>query len=216
MAQVDHYGLHWAGPVGWLLQGRKGSNFIGFRDECPFEPPRTVCNHLIPAAAPVPDRVHWAQFLELLLDPLVQAMLPVPGGPTTRAFYLPDPHDELVLHLTCLSRLSSPIKPVVWPVSMLGTKGAIEREMQSTNVQPLVITQMSLGDQGLIDLIAKTSAYAPRTVILTGLPDMVARVPMKRLTTEIAQVDLRQLMVLPLENIGAAVLRKHSRKEAIQ
>lgn len=53
---TDHYGIHWDGSVAWLVQGRKGSNFVGLKGQCPFQVQGGMCNHMVPTAAPIPDR----------------------------------------------------------------------------------------------------------------------------------------------------------------
>ena len=171
-----------------------------------------MCNHLVPVAAPVPDKFHWEFFKKISDDPLVNAMLPAPRGPKDRVFYLEDPYDDLNLYLSCLSRLSSPIKSVMRPAWMVKPDQA-EFEMGRTNIQPWILTQVTMKEQDLVTKIAKSSAYLPRTVILTGKPEVVVTSPMKRITTDIRSIELQNLISQPLENIGAMILRRFARKE---
>lgn len=214
MIQVDHYGLHFDGAVPWLLQGRGGSNFVGLNKKTPFFTKGTMCNHLIPLAAPVPDRVHWEFFQSIARDPLVKAMLPIPHLPEDRAFFFEDPYDDLILYLSCLSRFSSPIKPIVKPAWMV-KETDIEFEMSRTNVQPWVITKIGPKNQGMVTKIAEASLILPRTVILTGHPDVIVTSPMKRCETSIRDIHLDDLISKPIENLGATVLRRFARKEVI-
>lgn len=214
MPQVEHYGLFWDGPVAWLLQGRGGSNFVGLREKTPFRVAGGMCNHLIPPAAPIPDRIHWEKFLEIVNDPLVRAMLPIPRPEGSRAFFVEDPYNDLAFHLASLSRLSSPIKGVVRPLWTVKVKD-LEKELSSTNVQPLVLTQAEPKGQPVVDAIGDFSMMLPRTTILTGRGDMVVQKPMQRITTQIRNFDIEDLLTLPMENIGAAVLRRHARNEPI-
>ena len=215
MIQVDNYGVHWDGPVAWLLQGRSGSNFVGLGQKCPFEIRGGVCNHMIVGTSPVPDRVHWVAFEKLLQDPLVRAMLPIPGDVDRKSFFVSDPGDTLALYLSTLSRLSSPIRTPVRPIWVIDRRTEIERALRSTNVQPWIVTQVSQKNQALVDMIAKSADYFPRTVIMTGGGDVVVPRNVHRIETKIGETSLADLLMLPLETLGAAVLRKYARKEPI-
>lgn len=215
MTQVDHYGLHFDSRISWLLQGRGGTNFVGLKKQCPFIVKGVgMCNHLIPAAAPIPDRVHWEFFQDIVTDPLVQAMLPIPRPSTQRAYFVEDPHDDLNILISCLSRFSSPIRSVLKPAWMLAME-EIEQQMGTTNIQPWVITQATPKQQKIVSHVAKASPYMPRTVVVTGNRDIVVNDPMMRLETKIRDVNLETLISMPLENIGAMILRRVSRKEKI-
>jgi hypothetical protein len=206
---VPCYGLHQEKNIWWLVQGRGSSNFLGLKDDVPFEGPKRACNHLIPAAAPVPDRIQWERFLEYFNDPLVQAMLPLPGK---RGVFLTDPEDTLGLLLITLSRLSSPITSIVKPAWML-TEGVLKREQQASNIQPLVLIQCTPKQQRLVDQIASGINYQPRPMVLTGDENVIISAPMERITTRIKQLD--DLMTLPLENIGAFILRRYARRDPL-
>jgi hypothetical protein len=213
--QVDHYGLHFDGAIPWLVQGRGGSNFVGLAKQSPFViKGGGMCNHLIPLAAPVPDRVHWEFFQKIATDPLVNAMLPIPREPHERAYFFEDPYDDLNLYISCLSRLSSPIRSVLKPAWMI-KPSEVTFQMERTNIQPWIITQATPREQETISRIAKASSYLPRTAIVTGKPEVVATPPMRRSETKIRDINLETLVSQPLENIGAMVLRRFSRKEDI-
>lgn len=214
MHQVEHYGLHWDGPVAWLVQGRGGNNFVGLKAQVPFHVKSGMCNHLIPAAAPNPDRIHWEKFLTVFGDPLVQAMLPLPRPPGKTMFYVNDPEGEMTLHLSLFSRLSSPIQAVVKPAGNVKVRD-LEKDLSQSNLQPLVLVQASAGTQAVVDAIAQFSMILPRTVIIAGSPDVVMSPPMRRITTKITSIDLQDMMTLPLESIGAALLRRHARHEPL-
>lgn len=211
---VDHYGLHRDGGVVWLVQGRKGNNFVGLKGQCPFQVSGGMCNHMVSAAAPVPDRIHWESWMKLFPDPLVQAMLPIPHEPGQNVFYVDDPYDDLSLQLTTLTRLSSPIKQVIKPTWTLQAK-QLEVELKASNIQPLVLVQTTTKSQSLVDVIGKLAMFAPRTTIIVGQPDVVVRPPIKRIETNIRKFDLADMMTLPLENLGATMIRRHARNEAL-
>lgn len=209
---VDHYGLHWDKSIAWLHQGRGAANFLGVNQRSPFQVTDAgMCNHLIPAAAPIPDKLQWAEFVKVLNDPLVRAMLPIPNG---AGYFVADPYDDLSLYLTSLARLSSPIKPIVKPLWTM-TSNQIQKALRETNVQPLVLSQATAKDQKLLSEIAKLINYTPRTVIVTGAPDLVVPAPMQRISTDIRSMNIHDLMTLPLENLGATILRRYARKEEL-
>merc|ERR1711916_40298 len=133
-------GLHFDRQIAWLLQGRKGSNFVGLKAQCPFTVSGGMCNHLVPAAAPIPDPIHWEQFAKLLPDPLVKVMLPIPAKGQEKAYYLTDEDDGLLSYLITLSRMSSPIRTVVKPAWMVKAKD-LEKLMWESNIQPLILNQ---------------------------------------------------------------------------
>lgn len=214
MIQVEYFGLHWDGGIGWLQQGRNATNFVGLSKRSPYQNPKGMCNHMIPPTAPVPDKLQWAAFLKISEDPLVKAMLPVPHPEGERAFYINDPYDDLSIYLTCLSRLSSPITSVVKPAWTV-RPAAAQRELNATNVQPWVITQVSTKEASLVSDIAKATNYFPRVVVMTGKPEVPVPSTFTRIETSIRDTPLEDLMVLSLENIGAALVRRYARKEEL-
>lgn len=207
---VDHYGLHWDRSTAWLHQGRGAANFLGLNQRSPFKvADGGMCNHLIPTAAPIPDKLQWAEFSKILNDPLVQMMLPIPNG---GGYFIEDPYDDLSLYLTSLARLSSPIQGIVKP--MWTTKiNQLQKLLMNTNVQPLVLSQATAKDQKMLSDVARLVNYSPRTVIVTGSADLVVPGPMQRIKTDIRSVNIHDLMTLPLENLGATILRRFARKE---
>lgn len=214
MIQANHFGLHWDGAIAWLVQGRNGFNFVGVNKKSPFKNPPGMCNHLVPTAAPIPDRLHWETFRKLVKDPLVQAMLPIPRPEGSRAFYVEDPYDDLSVYLSTLSRMSSPITSVCRPVWMLKPK-EIERELQRTNIQPYILTQMDTKHVDKLNEIAQATNYLPRTVIITGSGDVPVPPRVQKIETKIRDFPLEDLLTLPFENIGSTVLRRFTRKEKI-
>ncbi len=214
MDQVEHFGAHWDGSIGWLQQGRGSTNFLGLPKSSPFRNPKTECNHLFPVAAPIPDKVHWEAMMRIKDDPLFQAMLPVPREMDDRAFYLEDPYDDLNLYIASLSRLSSPIHSVLKPAWMIKGK-ELERQMTATNVQTWVITQMDRKHVELLSAINNSTNYLPRTVLITGAADVPVPSKIKKITTKIRDTELSDLMTLPFEILGATLLRRYMRKEGL-
>lgn len=214
MIPVDSYGLHWDGPICWLVQGRASVNMVGSGAKCPFVPEAGECNHHIAQNSPVPDRLIWDRFSDLLPDPLVQAMLPTPAPSGKRSFFIADQGDSLALYLACLSRLSSPIRATVKPLWMI-EKADIQRQLTRSNIQPWVITQATTTKQDRVSQILQSVEYFPRTVILTGSEDLLLPRHTQRIETMIKDTTLQELLLLPLESLGAAVVRKYARREAI-
>jgi len=214
---VSHYGIHWSRDIAFLMQGRGGSNAIGLKEKAPFEvqlPNKTKhCNHQIPLANPVPNDYHWEYFLQLLEDPLTQAMLPVPkedGG----CHFVSDPKDDLMLILVMLSRMSSPIYPCVVPIWTITAEAAVA-ELQQINVQPFVLVKIEAKHATMAGQVAKAAVYHPRRLILAGRPDTVLPPVVKRIDTQLdkGKYDINDVMGLPWESLGAATVRKYMRKE---
>lgn len=213
MERANCYGLHWQGAIAWLVQGRGSSNFLGLKSTCPWSRPSWDCNHLVPVNSPVPDGEHLARFYRLIEDPLVQAMLPIPRGVDERGFYLEDPEDLLGHHIATLSRMSSPIFSRVKPAWQI-TPGELEKQARASNIQPWVIPLFGQKDQQLLTQIAEGVSYSPRTTILAGAGHLVIPKSLTRIQSKLLDINLKDLITLPWESLGAAYLRKYARKEA--
>jgi len=169
---------------------------------------------MVPTAAPVPDRLHWERWMKIFNDPLVQAMLPLPKPQGQGVFYVEDPYDDLGLYLATLSRLSSPINLIIKPTSTVKAK-ALEVELATSNIQPLVLVQTDQKNQAIVDMVGKLALYVPRTVVFTGKSEVIISQPIQRIKTSIRDFDLADLMTLPLENLGATVIRRYCRNEKL-
>lgn len=215
---VTHYGLHTTPDgVAYLHQGRKASNFISMRQLSPYEvvtKRKRLCPHLINPASTVPDRAHWELFLRMFHDSLVNAMLPVPKHRIELVPFISDPNGELTMDLVMLSRMGSPVYPVVMPINKL-PKATILEELTLTNVLPLVLTGVEPADQKLMNELAVESRTLPRKLIFAGDDHMVIRPPLIRITTILWDHDRVELQSLNMETIGAAVIRRHARGERI-
>ncbi len=215
---VGHYGFHADQNSVWYLhQGRAANNFIGLRESSPF----TVvlrkskpCPHLINAAASIPDVVHWQQFSYWLNDPLLHAMLPTPKEHNSLVPYLPDPNNELAMILVILSRLSSPIYPVVHPLRSK-TKASILEDLTLTNVCPLVLTGVQCSDNDYMFELAREARTLPRRLLFTGEAEVVIRTPLQKITTAFWDTDALTLAGLPMESLGALLVRRFGRHEML-
>lgn len=215
---VSHYGIHWdANNIAFLMQGRGGTNAVGLKEKAPFivrlSSKQRHCNHQIPLATPVPNDHHWNFFRQLLNDPLVRAMLPIPKE-TGGAFFIEDRGEQLVMVLVMLSKMSSPIYPVVVPAWTM-TKEAVIYVLQETNVQPLVLTEVEAKHSDILAQVAKSAVYLPRKIVFVGQADVVVPQTVKRIRTSLLseQYNLSDLMALPWESLGAVVVRKYMRGE---
>lgn len=217
---VTHYGLHDDDGVWYLHQGRKqAGNFISLNRPSPFEVlneggKKVACPHLINPSAPMPDRVQWELFLELYQDPLLKYFLPVPRQVTEPIAFVGDMNNELTMLLVLLSRLSSPIYPVVHQLKNL-TFARIQAELRVTNLSPFVITGLQTSDQYEMERIATEARRLPRRLILSGDPMLVVRPPMERVPTYIQDFNEMTLHSAPMENLGAVAMRRFARGETI-
>lgn len=166
---------------------------------------------MVPLATPVPSDYHWGLFMKIYTDPLVQAMLPVPKE-DPGFYYLPTTDARYDLYLVMLSRMSSPIYPIVVPM-WTTTPTALMNEVMMTNVQPFVVTNVEPKHTQLVAQMARVVPTAPRKLLMVGSPDVPLPQHAKRLTTRITDFNLADLAALPLENLGAAVVRRYMRKE---
>lgn len=215
---VSFYGLHSDHEsVYYLHQGRASNNFIGLRTTSPFSVSlrkSMPCPHLINQAAPIPDVAHWQQFSRWLYDPLLIAMLPVPRDRTALIPYFADPNNQLAMTLVILSRMSSPIYPVVKPLRSM-TRAVILAELGLTNVCPLVLTNVQTEDNEYMFELAREARTLPRRLIFTGAAEVVVREPLLRLTTGLWDVDELAFAALPMEALGALLLRRFARYEPL-
>jgi hypothetical protein len=215
--EVSMYGLHWTPEgIAYLHQARGSQNFLSMRAPSPFlvvPSKRAMCNHLFPTGAPVPDVIHWKQFQALARDPLVQAMLPIPKQDHEAGVYvMEDTNDELNLTLLTLSRMSSPLTPIVRRIWYF-SQSDLSNELDRTNVQPLVLTGATPKHQKLLDTVIEQSRYSARRVIVTGTADLIVSKPATRLKTALLAGEEGHIVALPLEALGMTVLKRHARRE---
>jgi hypothetical protein len=196
------------------MQGRGGTNALGLKERPPFTVSRDRdphCNHTIPLAAPVPHDHHWGTFMNVFADPLVQAMLPVPKV-DAGLYYLADTHPKLQLFVWALTRLSSPIYASVVPISTMDLE-KLSNEVGRTNVQTLVVSGLEAKHSELLHEMAPLAAAGPRKVLFVGAADAAVPPNVHTLTTSILDFDYYHLSTLPLENLGAAIVRRFMRGE---
>ncbi len=214
---VTHYGIHWdEDGLAWLQQGRGGTNAWGVKEKSSFSvklPNRSVhCNHMVQLASAVPNDHHWNTFVQLLDDPLVRAFLPTPkqdGG----VYFLESmgPNEHLILIM--LSKLSSPIYNVVAPMWTM-TPSTIIEQLQQTNIQPFVVTDLKPKDSETIGQLSRAAVYHPRKLIMVGSSDVVINANIRRVKTKLhTDHNLGDLVSLPWESLGASIVRLFMRRE---
>jgi len=216
--EVPYFGVHWTETgVAYLHQGRGAVNFLSLRAPSPYRVrPNGVktCNHMFPVSAAVPDARHWELFRRYAQDPLVRAMLPIPKEQYTPGLYfIEDAGNELLRPLYTLSRLSSPIEPIVQAAWTLVNPARLPIELGRTNVQPLVITQMTVRQHGLLEDLKDISYNSRRNLIMTGSPHLIVTQPIEKITTQLGVEDFDTLSQMPLESLGMMVLKRHMRRE---
>lgn len=218
MLPIGHYGLHIDGVVTYLHQGKSSAaNFVGLRQPSPFQSKpegAKACPHLINIAAPAPDRVHMTQFCDLYPDPLFQQMLPIPKEQFGKASFFNDPNNDLAMTLTILGKLCSPLVNIVHSFHSLTEKAILEK-LGLTNLAPLVLTGVATKDQALLNKLVKEAQLKPRRLILAGDPMLIIRGPVERLSTVLWEIDTRDLVQLPMEQLGAMALRRYARGERV-
>lgn len=208
---VNHYGVHWTCEgVAYLHQASgKSENFIRLAEKSPFDVEcKGKCPHSIMPGAPIPDRAHWELFLEAFQDELIQELLPIPRQQSRPIPFISD-CDEMLLVL--LSKMSSPIRPVVIRFDQLKNY----EELALTNACPLILTALEPKDQSAMEVTAKLARRSPRRVLFQGSPNMVITTPIKRIQTNLEDYDQTALYSLPMENLGAVALRRWARNEQV-
>lgn len=219
--RVTRYGLHQT-PEGvhFLHQGgASGHNFIGWPKPSPFKievgKGRGLCPHNFSPNVGHPDRGHWEKFIEMYEDPLFRACLPLPKVPGEATPFLVDNHSEAITLMVVLSRLSSPVVPLVVPFNRM-TPYQVGNALSLTNVAPLILHSVTPEDQMLLNQIVNDAQTKPRKLILLGHSEVVIRMPMKRITTILdTSIHPHQLLSLPLESLGTVALRRFCRDEQI-
>jgi hypothetical protein len=210
--RVGCFGVHWApGGIAFLEQGGAGMSATGVDIASPFQvvPPKrgTICPHAINIGDGQLTREELDAFAPILKDPLVDALLPVPRKPDNRCFFFADPEHRLTSLIMMLSRMASPVRPVITPVW--------DRtfDIHSTNVAPLVVIEATPARTKLLHHLTGSVRSGVRTVVLTGHPDVVLNRDFERRSTGLVDAPIEQLREMPWERFGAHTLRRYMRGE---
>lgn len=219
---VTHYGLHLeTDGVQYLVQdGRTADNFVGIPDRPPYEVRSRYtgpCPHIIPARPEKPSAQDWEMFMAIYHDPLVQAMLPIPKQKMSKVPFFYDETGDINRWALNLCRMSSPKGPITMHAENFRTFLA-QIYLCATNVCPLVISNVTTKYQVLTDEAVRTSQFLPRRLVIIGADShYVVQDPMHRVKTNLGNlISEEDFINLPLEVLGANVLRKFARGEEIK
>jgi len=218
MIPVSHHGLHWAdGGIAFLHQDEMVTNALGLPIPSPFEVRlpagrRASCNHRIQLPAEAPHPLHAEQLELLRKDPLFAALLPLP--PVTGGIIRVNAESvRLRPYLSCLSRLTSPIYRTMVQPFWLTTMARVLSELTVTNLQPLVLTDIGGIHQQTLTMILQAAPMFPRPLILVSSSFLILPPEVQQIETGMLDVDLEDLIQLPLEQLGAWTLKQHMVKE---
>lgn len=195
---VAHWGAHDAGGVWFLEQAEGGSNALGLSLGSPFQVRpvgKAACNHAIKLTAP--SRQPPCD------DVLIRQMAPIPKRDGQVAYFVDN--GRVLPAVSILARLSSPIAGIVRPY---WTKRQSEwvKELETTNVQPLVLTGIEPKHTHSIVALVQAAAFMPRRLVLVGRP--IAKAP---LLARVAFDPPDYPPDLPWEEIGADLLGRWMR-----
>jgi hypothetical protein len=197
---VNSYGLHWVGGVPFLLQGGGATNLISpelgnpFTLKLPLS--KVSCPHNIrldAAASALPD---WLE------DPLVQALLPLPGPRGGVIKLMLDPHDRYATIVEGLVKLASPIEPPIQPV-WWNSSFSHRRRYMATNLGALVWTGVEARSIDRVIEHCDMTRVFHRTTLIVAREEL----PIYR-SVEKIQTGLTRLPDGDLEAIGAGALRR--------
>lgn len=218
MGEVSHFGVHRTSSLSFLLQGggnEQNAWSMGVRSPFVVTSRRSKpCNHNIQLNMTV-DEEHLETFFRIAESPLVRAMLPFPREHGSRGYAFMKDHDDrnLDIAMLSLSRLSSPIKNIIYPI-WAESLVWLRNEVNITNVQPLVLTGVNATHHGIIDKLSDLLFTSPRTVVLSCEEKIfidTSRIRMIETGDLSEQVD--DLLSLPLEKIGGYLLRLFMRNQ---
>lgn len=197
---INTFGLHHVGGIPFLVQADGVTNLISPELGNPFSlklPLRGIqCPHDIKLDGASMSEPEWLQ------DPLVQALLPVPGPVGGRVKMLRDPNDRYAQIIQSLLRLSSPTEPMVQPVWWQSPFTGRRRYMAS-NITPIVWTAVTISHiDSLIEHCDMTRVFN-RTTVVVAREELPLYRGMERIETGLTRVPDGDF-----EAIGAGVLRR--------
>lgn len=220
--EVHNWGVHWGEDgVAWLHQARGGMPaFFAKNVQSPFYVRKVnsrPCNHLIAPTTPNPAREHLEIFRKLIEeDQLVRFMLPMPKdalpeNPAGVALIRGDNLDDLQTRITCLSRMSSPIRtPIAW--LNLIKRQEILNQLSMTNVQPLVVMGAQPDHVNDLTVIRRAAANEPRRLLVVG-DHTIPWGGTEIVSTRFMAMPLNDIIALPWEALGSMALRGYMRGE---
>ncbi|CCV12883.1 hypothetical protein [Mesorhizobium sp. STM 4661] len=206
MIQVAHYGLHWIeGDIALLVQQDRVDHILGVQMdfEIKVTPPR---RH----AFTCPHDIFLDQVLDGALpdDPLVNAFLPIPKVLGEKALFVEDTvANKTLVHE--LLRLSHPRASAAMAALWMYRSEVFSTLLNLTNLQPLVVFGYRQELQMALSKLLEAAMFSPRRLIFMGPQWTVLRQEAERVHS---LVQIEHVAHLPLEQIGAGVLRKRMMK----
>ena len=203
MITVNSFGLHWMeGDIAFLVQQGQIDHVLDVDltiDVQVMLPKRKLqCPHNV--------RLEIASDLSLPPHPLVWAFCPLPKPLNDRIVVIEETEKNRLL-VNQLLRLSSPSGSLsIQPIWMY-TPAFISAQLTLTNIQPLVLTGHTVHHQPAFEKIAASSLYMPRRLVIMA-PKWAASRMANTAFCETDTLSVKELEVLPLEAIGAHILRQ--------
>lgn len=208
---IDHFGVHLSPDGLWFLEQEGNSqNARGLDVRSPFmvKTARAAnCPHSILLADRGLTDLDLTSQSKLLKNALGRMFLPIPSPP--QIVFVEQTPERLQKVLNLLA-LNSPHGNGIMPAWM-ATPGALRATYRSTNIQPLVITNIDVRwmtqNRYLLDLLLTGT----RPIILLGDADVVLPTIVKRLDGKM--LDKIKIKNVNLSRIGANTLYKFMRNE---
>jgi hypothetical protein len=197
--RVNRFGVHWApGRVAFLLQDTGSQNAIAAGIPCPYDVKKRL---------PCPHEINLASAdVDVIDDPLVQAMSPAPRRPDEPLSYLlHDPDGQLIPVVEALTYMSSPTEVLVGPV-WWKTPTEVAGMAALTNVSPVGFTDLTFQNCGRMETLTQALAPSGRRVLFVTRERLFPAVGGVRVETRLSANDL---VNVPLREIGATLLRKY-------
>ena len=216
IVRLSYTGIHEIDDMRWLFQGTtpSGWSFVGLRQSIYSSRHLKTCTHEIPPilAYRGVSRKHWNDFVKLLPDPLMNAMLPLPKSAKrgTGVYYLDTAKCPNYLDvLACLERMSSPVHCASrsWWASRPAN---LAQELTYTNLHPLIVHGITESDIIDVRKFATAAHSSPRTLILVG-SNLIFDSSVTVLDTGLSRKCLTGLISLPFEHIGSNVVTNYCR-----
>lgn len=220
-APLPCFGLHKSDDGVWYLHQDitlEGAQYVGLKGGNPTHHVQHLkgkCPHAIPPGAGLrpPAKHHWSMFRSYMNDPLVTALLPLPRE--QKAYYLPTPKgvDAPVL-LRCLERLSSPVYSWVRPLWSV-TLNQLKSQLAMTNLHPVVLYGGTMEDGPTVQKYLELAHAYQRPLVIMGSAFQVLPPGVEQLETSLQEADVHSLIGLPLEQLGAFLVRRHCQQQEL-
>ena len=201
---ISSYGLHWVGDIPFLVQPSGAQNLISPDLPSPLVPQirakRVKCPHNInlSVTVPLPDWIH---------DPLVRAFLPLPRQKSDKAQLILDPESKAVDMVQTLSRLSSAVHPLAYPIWFRDTNEGVTY-YSVTNLSPMVwLGCEQIYARAVLKHIQLARSFNRRCLFIA--PQRIGVFD----DCEWIKSDFPDLRNEPLEAIGAQALKEYMQSE---